>query len=86
MNNQIIAVSTVIHSTYAKPWCCGTDLRHILKWNHASENCHNAENDCHRVSKFSLIMAAKDGSPSFDFSGTFNVVMPEKYIEYAPSR
>lgn len=46
----------------------------------------NAENDFHRVSKFSLIMAAKDGSPSFDFSGTFNVVTPEKYIEYAPSR
>ncbi len=60
------------------------DLKHIQKWNHASDNwfCPKAENNLVKGGKFSYTMAAKDGSFQFDFSGSYDVVEKPHKLNY----
>lgn len=42
----------------------------------------HAENDLRTGGNFSYTMAAKSGSFSFDFGGTYDVVAQHRYIEF----
>jgi uncharacterized protein YndB with AHSA1/START domain len=55
-----------------------------VQWNHASDewHCPKAVNDLRVGGMFSYIMAAKDGSFSFDFNGTYTKVVPNEQIDY----
>ncbi|MDX2195226.1 MAG: SRPBCC family protein [Cytophagales bacterium] len=80
-----IQISVSIPATMTKVWECFTTPSHITGWNQASPDwhCPYAENDLKTGGKFKSTMAAKDGSVSFDFEGTYTHVVPHQLIEYA---
>ena len=82
---QIITVETVVNAPITKVWESWTLPQHITKWNQASDDWHTpyAENDVRTGGKFKSTMAAKDGSMSFDFEGTYSQVIPHQLIEYS---
>ncbi|MCF6130764.1 SRPBCC domain-containing protein [Flavobacterium sp. WG47] len=67
-----------------KVWNYFTQPEHITKWCFASDDWHapKAENDLRTGGTFSTTMAAKDGSMSFDFGGTYDEVVPMKKYSY----
>ncbi len=79
-----IQVKTSIKCDIKKVWEYFTKPKHIVKWNHASDdwNCPYAENDFHVGGKFLYTMSAKDGSASFDFEGVYTDIKKFKLIEY----
>lgn len=78
-----IVVKTKVLVPIEKAYEVYTNPQHVKLWNHASEDWHTpkATNDLNEGGKFSYTMAAKDGSVSFDFSGTFVKLQPPNYIE-----
>ncbi|HMQ50125.1 MAG TPA: SRPBCC family protein [Saprospiraceae bacterium] len=79
-----ITVTTTVHAPIEKVWACWTDPKHIVHWNHASDDWHTtkAENDLQAGGKFSARMEAKDGSVGFDFGGVYEEVQPQQFIAY----
>lgn len=84
MENSIIVVESTINAPIEKVWACYTEPTHIMQWNNASPDWHTpkAENDLRVGGKFSSIMAAKDGSFSFDFWGIYDEVVANERIAY----
>ena len=84
MANQEVIVQTTIKAPVERVWKCWTTPADITKWCQASDDWHapHAENDLRAGGKFSTTMAAKDGSASFDFGGTYDRVEDRKLIEY----
>ncbi|PBQ34814.1 polyketide cyclase [Sphingobacteriaceae bacterium] len=82
--NQLITVATTVNAPIDKVWNYWTEPQHILHWNNASPDWHTpkSENDLREGGKFSSTMAARDGSMSFDFGGTYTKVELHKKIEY----
>ncbi len=80
----MITINTQVKTSLAHAWNCWTDPAHITAWNFAdpSWHCPAATNDLHIGGTFSYTMAARDGSMSFDFKGTYTAVDPESRIEY----
>jgi uncharacterized protein YndB with AHSA1/START domain len=80
----MITVSAVVNASIEKVWDSWTNPTHIVNWNNASDDWHTpkAANDLHKEGRFVFTMAAKDGSFSFDFSGTYTAVDPQKKISY----
>ncbi|PKM84245.1 MAG: hypothetical protein CVU86_08255 [Firmicutes bacterium HGW-Firmicutes-11] len=72
-----ITVSIEIQESMEKVWLCWTGPECIKKWNHAldSWHCPTATNDLRVGGRFSYNMAARDGSVSFDFAGTYTEVV-----------
>lgn len=83
-NTNAITVSTIVSEPVEKVWEAWTRPEHITKWTFASDDWHapHAENDLKVGGKFTTTMAAKDGSFSFDFGGTYTLVAPFDRIEY----
>ncbi len=83
-NRTIITVSCTVKSSIEKAWECLTLPEHLQKWNFASDDwhCPKASNDLRVGGKFTATMAAKDGSFSFDFEGTYSEVIPLQSIKY----
>ena len=81
---QPITVQTTVNAPVSKVWESWTAPKHITKWCQASDDWHapKAENDLRAGGKFSTTMAAKDGSVSFDFGGTYSTVKTNSLIEY----
>lgn len=81
---NIITVETTVLAPVEQVWNSWTQPGHITKWNAANDDwhCPKAENDLRKGGKFSSIMAAKDGSMEFDFSGIYDEVVLNKLIEY----
>ena len=79
----VITVSNTVNAPVQKVWEYWTKPEHITKWNHASDDWHSprAENDVRKGGKFSCRMEAKDGSFGFDFSGVYDEVKNNEYIE-----
>lgn len=79
-----ITVQATVEAPVEKVWNAWTKPEHITQWNNASDDWHTpkAENDVRVGGKFSATMAAKDGSASFDFEGTYTSVKPHQLIEY----
>jgi uncharacterized protein YndB with AHSA1/START domain len=79
-----ITVEATINAPVETVWQCWTEPKHIVNWNNASDDWHTTEatNDLKIGGKFSSIMAAKDGSFSFDFWGIYDAVETHKLIAY----
>ncbi len=79
-----VKVTATINAPVGKVWNFWTNPTHIVNWNNASEDWHTpyAENDLRKGGKFLSRMAAKDGSMSFDFSGTYSNVTENELLEY----
>lgn len=79
-----ITVECTIKSTLDKVWNYWTTPEQIMQWNNASDDWHTvkATNNLTPRGRFSYTMAAKDGSVSFDFEGTYLEVIQNKSIKY----
>lgn len=79
-----ITVQQLVKAPISKVWECWTKAEHIVHWNFASPDwhCPKAVNDLKPGGKFSYTMAARDGSVSFDFGGTYNEVVPLQRIVF----
>jgi uncharacterized protein YndB with AHSA1/START domain len=79
-----ITVEATVNAPVEKVWKLWAGPEHITKWCAASDDWHapKATNDLREKGKFSTTMAAKDGSMSFDFGGTYNTVKSNQLIEY----
>jgi uncharacterized protein YndB with AHSA1/START domain len=77
-----ITVKTDISASVQKVWQFFTQPNHVMQWNHASADwhCPAATIDLQVGGKFVYTMAAKDGSFSFNFSGTYNDVLTEELL------
>ena len=80
----MITVEAKIHAPVEKVWNLWTDPRHIMHWNHASDDWYTpwAENDVKAGGKFRCRMEARDGSHGFDFSGVYKTVVLNKQLIY----
>jgi uncharacterized protein YndB with AHSA1/START domain len=78
-----ITVETIVKVPLEKAWDVWSKPHHIVNWNFASPDwhCPKAENDLQVGGKFTSTMAAKDGSMSFDFGGTYTKVELNKVVE-----
>ncbi len=79
-----IVVSALVSAPMALVWEYYTASEHVTQWNHASDDwhCPTATSDFVVGGQFSYTMAAKDGSVSFDFGGTFTEIIPQGRIAY----
>lgn len=84
IENKTITVENTIKALIEKVWKLWTLPEHIEKWNNASDDWHtpHVDNDLRVGGKFVSRMEAKDGSFGFDFSGVYNAVKENEYIEY----
>ena len=80
-----LLVTTTVNAPIEKVWDSWTNPQHIVGWNNASEDWHTpkAENDLRVGGRFVYTMAAKDGSFSFDFGGTYSEVIENQAIAYS---
>jgi len=83
-NKTTITVEVTVNAPIAKVWDYWNQPEHITKWCQASPDWHApyAENDPRTGGKFKTTMAAKDGSFSFDFGGTYTEVADHSLIAY----
>ena len=82
-----ITVKTSVNASLTEVWEKFTLPKHIMQWNQASPDwhCPSATSDLQAGGAFSYTMAAKDGSFSFDLTGTFDVVKQHELLEYTLS-
>ena len=83
-NKTKITVECSVKGTIEKVWSYWTTSKHIEQWNNASDDWHTpkALNDLITGGNFCYTMAAKDGSFSFDFGGTYTEIVINKAIRY----
>ncbi len=83
-NSTTITISTTVNAPVSKVWEFWNEPAHIIKWSFASPDWHTpySENDLTEGSRFKSTMAAKDGSMSFDFEGTYTEIIPNQLIAY----
>lgn len=83
MKNEITIEATV-NAPIDKVWKYWNEPAHIMQWCQASPEWHvpAASNDLRTGGTFTTTMAAKDGSMSFDFGGTYDLVKTNELIEY----
>lgn len=83
-SRKTITISAVVHAPIETVWNCWTAPEHIMNWAFASDDWEapKAENDVRVGGRFLTTMAAKDGSFSFDFTGTYTSVDEHAVIEY----
>jgi uncharacterized protein YndB with AHSA1/START domain len=79
-----ITIETIINAPLKKVWNYWSDPQHITQWCHASDDWHApvAENDLQTGGRFKTVMAARDGSFSFDFEGMYSRVNLFESIDY----
>ena len=84
MKNTAITIEAWVNAPVQTVWEKWTNPQDIMQWNNASDDWHtpSAENDVRTGGKFKSTMAAKDGSYSFDFWGTYTQVTENELIEY----
>ena len=80
----MITIEAEVNAPLEKVWNSWTTPEHIMNWCHASDDWHApaATNDLRTDGRFSTTMAAKDGSFSFDFGGTYTEVIENESIKY----
>jgi uncharacterized protein YndB with AHSA1/START domain len=79
-----ITVESIIRAPIEKVWKFWTKPDHIVHWTFASDDWEApaAENDIRVGGKFKTVMAAKNKSTSFDFTGKYTNVIENELIEY----
>jgi len=82
MGKLKITIGIDVKADLPTVWEHWTDPRHIVNWNFAIDtwHCPKASNDLRVGGRFSYTMAAKDGSFSFDFEGSYESVEPERSL------
>jgi uncharacterized protein YndB with AHSA1/START domain len=77
-----ITVQTTINATIATVWEKWTSPGHVQHWNFASPDwhCPSAKTNLQVGGEFHYEMAARDGSMSFDFWGTFQKIEVQKSL------
>jgi uncharacterized protein YndB with AHSA1/START domain len=80
----VIQVEVVVQAGKEVVWDAFTNPTHIVNWCFASDDwhCPAAQSDLRIGGTFVTTMAAKDGSMSFDFTGTFETVEPQARYSY----
>jgi uncharacterized protein YndB with AHSA1/START domain len=80
----IITVETDINAPIGKVWELWNTPEDIMQWNNMSAEWHTpkVENDLRAGGKFLFVMGLKDGSVSFDFTGTYDEVKTNEFIIY----
>jgi uncharacterized protein YndB with AHSA1/START domain len=83
MEKTSVTIEALINAPLEKVWECWTEGKHVVGWNFASEDwyCPAANNDLKPGGKFTATMAAKDGSMSFEFWGTYQHIENQKLIQ-----
>lgn len=78
----VITIRAEVKASPDTVWEAWTRPEHVMQWNHASDDwhCPAASNELRPGGRFSFTMAAKDGSFSFDFGGTYDNVEEKKMI------
>jgi uncharacterized protein YndB with AHSA1/START domain len=79
-----ITIEAVVSAPIEKVWACWNEPIHITRWAFASDDWEApaAENDLRVGGKFKTVMAAKDKSAGFDFTGTYTNIELHTVIEY----
>lgn len=79
-----LTIRTSINAPLQDVWNKFNNPGHVVNWNFASDDwhCPKAEGTLEAGKTFSATMAAKDGSMSFDFVGTYQEIIPQKKIMY----
>ncbi len=79
-----LTVKTVVRASIEKVWQYWTSPEHIVHWAFASDDWEvpAATNDLSVGGRFMTTMAAKDGTMSFDFTGTYTNIDGKKHIAY----
>ena len=77
---EAITVEIIINVEREKVWDFFNDPKHIVKWNHASDDWHSprAENDLRVGGKFNNRMQAKDGRTA---AVTFEEIGNSTYVK-----
>lgn len=80
-----ISVETTIGAPVDQVWKCWITPEDIVQWNNASDDWYTpkADNDLKEGGEFVFKMESRDGSFSFDFSGTYQKIEDKKLLEYA---
>jgi uncharacterized protein YndB with AHSA1/START domain len=78
----VVTIAATINAPIEKVWECWTTPEHIMQWNQASPDWHCPASavDLKIGGKFSATMAAKDGSFSFDFWGTYDDILENELL------
>lgn len=79
-----ITIEADIQASVSKVWEIWNDPAQIVVWNVSSEGWHTpkASHELKPGGRFVFTLAAKDGSMSFDFSGTYDQVIPNELLTY----
>lgn len=80
----VITIKAEIDASIEKVWKSWTDPESIMQWNYAMPewHCPAASHELKVGGNFSYTMAARDGSLSFDFQGTFDEIVEMSLIKY----
>jgi uncharacterized protein YndB with AHSA1/START domain len=83
-DKKIVTVKALIHAPVEVVWKKWTTPEEIMKWNYASDDWHSPKvvNDVRTGGKFNIRMEARDGSAGFDFTGVYEKVTVNVFIEY----
>lgn len=81
---QPVTVQAIINAPVAEVWNKWNAPEHITQWCFASDDWHApySENDVRVGGNIKTTMAAKDGSFSFEFGGTYSEVEENRYLAY----
>jgi uncharacterized protein YndB with AHSA1/START domain len=79
-----ITIEELIHAPISQVWDTYNKPEHVVNWNFASDDwhCPKAENTFEIGQKFKYTMAAKDGSSTFDFEGTYTQIKNHEEVCY----
>ena len=79
-----ITIEAHVNAPAEKVWSIWTNPDDITKWSTPSPDWYTpkAEHELKPGGTFNYRMEARDGSFGFDFGGVFDVVTPNKYLEY----
>lgn len=80
----MLKIEVLVESTIEKAWESMVASEHIVNWNFASDDwhCPKSESDFRVGGTFASTMAAKDGSFSFDFGGTYTRIEAPNLLAY----
>ncbi len=80
---EALTVQTIIKAPIERVWKCWTTPTDIILWNNPSEDWETTSVtvDLKDNGTFIYKMKAKDGSVAFDFTGTYDKIIINEYIE-----
>jgi len=84
MKKEAITVQVTVNAPLSRVWEKWITPQDIMNWNNATDDWYtpSAQNDLRVGGKFTSRMSSRDGSMSFDFSGVYYEVIPEKKLAY----